>query len=1242
MLVPCSHCINEIDTSLNLDQLVDHTEHTISSADKHCCFTNIHCPSTNTTPDYSSDDEFEEEDFESIGMTYHIPVPKMPAPELPDNMTPITIMLCKTIGLCNSSRLLRVLIDSGTTTTMIHRRVVPRDAQPKALKSERPVNTLGGTIQVKEVVTLRDIKLPEFDKNRNIDGTKALVFDSKCSYDVLLGADMLKKLGMKLDYENGFTEWLGNTVPMRNPFTTTTDDYNHMLDPYFLQEEEELLEYYDYMDAYISSGCDVSYASEILDAKYDQVDIEDVIREQNHLNDEQKQGLRELLNGYTKLFDGSLGVYPHKKVHIEVEPDAQPVHARAYPVPNIHQQAFKKELMHLVKIGVLTYAGVSDWCSPTFITPKKDGRVRWVSDLRALNKVIRRKQYPLPRINDILRKRSGYKYFTKLDISMQYYTFELDEESQDLCTIATPFGKFKYLRLPMGLKCSPDIAQSVMEEVMRGLDETDTYIDDIGVFSNNYESHLKSLQTVLTRLQDNGFTINPLKCEWCVQETDWLGYWLTPEGLKPWKKKVDAILQMQRPTNIKGLRTFLGAVNYYKDMWPSRAHVLKPLTDMTGKKKFEWTDEMDESFKKMKAILCMDAMSAYPDHNKPFHIYTDASDYQMGSVIMQDNRPVAYFSRKLNSAQKNYTTMEKELLSIVMTLKEFRTMLLGAEIHIHTDHKNLTFTNLNTQRVLRWRMYVEEYSPTLHYVPGPQNILADALSRVPKSGTEDQGTAQPELDVESFAAAAESFATCLDDAEQHKTNFEFCYHFTRIPVSEDSVMVGKSTIEENHHSFHTEWLTPSVEVPSTVRDDGERHDRKVSHTSIFDDPELVDCFLNLPPEADGLESPLRWEYVAEMQATDEELQELIQRSPQQYHIRTIQDQNIVCYTKLGDNNNTQWKIALPRNMIPQTLTFYHSVLGHPGSRRLRDTLKARYFHPQLRSYCENYHCDICQREKLPGPGYGFLPERELNAEPWSEVAVDLIGPWKIEVNNIEVELNALTCIDTTTNLVELIRIDKKEMGHIRDKFTQAWLCRYPLPQRCVHDNGKEFVGYEFQRRLEILGIKDVPTTSRNPQSNAVCERMHQTVGNILRTMLKSNPPQNLQEANDILDAALSTVMHALRSNISTALNGSPGALTFNRDMFVNIPLIADWHLITTNREQFVNESLRRSNAKRRRYDYTPGMRVLKKLHKPTKLGDRTSGPYNITQVHVNGTVTILLRPGVTERINIRRVIPYRT
>ena len=263
------------------------------------------------------------------------------------------------------------------------------------------------------------------------------------------------------------------------------------------------------MDSYLSAP--------ILDAKYEKLDIDAIVSTHcAHLSPSQQDDLQALLHKHSKLFDSMLGCYPGKQMHIELKEWAQPVYWRPYPVPVVHMETFCRELEHLVRSGVLTPTWDSEWGLPTFIIPKKDGRVRWVSDMRELNKVIKQIHYTLPIINDVLRKWRGYQFLTKLDISMQYYTFELDKESRKLCMIVTPFDSYSYNRIPMVLKISPGYAQARMEEVLRGSDSVECYIDNIGVFSTDWEGHVSMLSQVLQHMEQIGFTINPLKCQWRV------------------------------------------------------------------------------------------------------------------------------------------------------------------------------------------------------------------------------------------------------------------------------------------------------------------------------------------------------------------------------------------------------------------------------------------------------------------------------------------------------------------------------------------------------------------------------------------------------------------------------------------------------------------------------------------------------------------------------------------------------
>jgi hypothetical protein len=237
---------------------------------------------------------------------------------------------------------------------------------------------------------------------------------------------------------------------------------------------------------------------EILDASYEKADLYDITSKCTYLSKEERAALLKLLLRYEDLFDGTLGTWNGPEVALKLKKDAVPYFSRPFPVPHVHERTLKIEIDRLVKLGVLKWTKANEWAAPTFIIPKKDGRVRFISDFRKLNEWLKRAPYPIPKIQDLLHKLEGLMYATYIDLNMGYYHIKLDPDAQNYCTIITQWGCLSYLRMPMGVSSSADIFQERMSELMRGLDFVRCYIDDVLMVSkNSFLDHLFKLDEVL-------------------------------------------------------------------------------------------------------------------------------------------------------------------------------------------------------------------------------------------------------------------------------------------------------------------------------------------------------------------------------------------------------------------------------------------------------------------------------------------------------------------------------------------------------------------------------------------------------------------------------------------------------------------------------------------------------------------------------------------------------------------------
>lgn len=425
---------------------------------------------------------------------------------------------------------------------------------------------------------------------------------------------------------------------------------------------------------------------------------------------------------------------------VPLKPDAKPVSQQPYRMSPDELVEVNNTLTKLTNQGWIR-PSLSPWGSPVLFQRKKNGKLRMCVDYRALNHNTVKFAYPMPRIEQLLESLKDYTVVSKLDLAEGFHQIRMDPNDIPKTTFVTQFGAFEFLVMPFGLANAPAQFTLLMNTVLKGLPFVVVFMDDILVFSKTVSEHHDHVREVLNRLRTHKLYASPKKCEFYRESVEYLGHVITPEGVTVLPSKVNAVQGWPAPTDLKSLRQFLGLTGFYRHFVPQYGTVAAPLTDLLqSSTPWHWSSRQQSAFDSLKVALCAAPVLCFPDPEKPFVVGTDASDYAVGAVLQQDHgrglQPVAYLSRKLSSAERNYAVHEKELLAIVHSVRTWRHHLQGARhtIKVLTDHVTLRYFHRQpklSQRQMRWTELFQSFDLDIQYKPGRENTVPDALSRRP-------------------------------------------------------------------------------------------------------------------------------------------------------------------------------------------------------------------------------------------------------------------------------------------------------------------------------------------------------------------------------------------------------------------------------------------------------------------------------------------------------------------------------
>lgn len=909
-----------------------------------------------------------------------------------------------------------------------------------------------------------------------------------------------------------------------------------------------------------------------------------------HMTQKQKTQLNLLVGRYENLFcDPNERLTFTTSVVAEIQTkDESAVYSRYYPYPMNLKDEVEAQIKDLLDNGIIRPSR-SAYNSPIWIVPKKADasckkKYRLVIDYRKLNDATIPDKYPIPNINDILPQLSKSKFFSVIDLKSGFHQIPLKESDMKKTAFSVNNGKYEFTRLPFGLKNAPSIFQRALDDVLREHigKICFVYIDDIIIFAEDEDSHLRNLRTVFETLENANLKVQLDKCDFLKTEVEFLGFIVSNKGIKTNPERVKSIRDFPVPKTLRDLRSFLGLSNFYRRFVRDYAKLAKPLTVLLRGEKGRISkhsskniklnlDEMTiNSFNKLKnALMSEDVLLAYPDFSKEFHLTTDASNYALGAVLSQEDRPIIFLSRTLSKSEEHYATNEKELLAIVWALKSLRNYLYGAtKLKIFTDHMPLTYTlnNKNSNyKLKRWKAFLEDYNYQLVYKPGSTNVVADALSRIPQDISH----------INSMTATQHSDESSSQNLIQ----------YTDAPLNAFKNQIILTSLETPSYKF--EIIFPTYHR-HTISEPVLSTEKLTFILKKYLNPSVTNC----------------------IKTTDiilGKIQEIFREKFGQYKVK---------YTRIMVQD-------LVNEVDQENEIIKEHERAHRNSYENKAQIITRYYFPQMHAKIKRLTklCKVCRENKYDRhPNKIELQETPIPQYPGQIVHIDIF---------ITEKKTVLTAIDKFSKYAQVRLLKSRATEDLKEPLREILLA-FGMPEIVVMDNEKSLnsmaITFMLENQYNVKIFKIPPYAS---SVNGQIERFHSTLTEVMRCLKAENFHNSFSELlhKSVYEYNNSVHSTTLRKPVDAFLgrHKSDGPENLEKERL---------EIIDRIKKKQAKDIDFHNRTKLPPKDYEAGQKVYVKINK--RLGTKLSRNYTEEIVKENRKTTILTESGrVVHKNNIR-------